>query len=194
MEAIRLYWMLERLSFAPTGTATHVATATAKSFSKTFSGPLPDTADLVSFGMGGSVVGGAGFSSTTQPFVEPAVRVCPDSSPGSIYQNTTTYQTGSGATLSGEGAEPISMFLAYVGEWRLYYRFVFIVRAQVSGVGFVELGRICNDADISAGAVVASGNFSLFGLTIPWDAKVPSSPTYSFTGAGLLCSETFLSF
>jgi hypothetical protein len=184
-EAMRFFWMIEQVTFTPTGTVTNTSSPfNSISFSKTYTAPLPATADLSNYLVSGSVLGlrrsDPTSSDTALASVEPVYRACSDNlvhrfdMQYSVVSSISTYERGF-----------FDIVVAYTGiDWRLYYRFYFFDET-------ITL-RIRNPA-FSSGGVVTSGTVSLGGLTLAWDGETPGG-TYVASGYGLTASSVFWSF
>jgi len=171
-QAIRLYWLLERIQWVPVGPATIVGYP--RSFTKTFSGPLPDTSGLDSFTMNGSIVGNVTFTSTSTAFVEPASRICAGSDEGLIYRHGIGYITQT---------SDISLALVYESsKWRLYYIFNFVLD--------LIAGITNQSAPLRGMTLRTTGNVLLDGLSLNWASYANAS--YTDSGFGLSLTDSFL--
>lgn len=189
-QAMRLYWLLERVSFTPTGTASYFGDY--RSFSRVFSAPGPDLAGLFNYEVGGAVVGNVESSSPGTSAAEPARRACPGVHYGRIYGGEASYPfTPSGL----ERADSVDLFIRCIdGEWRLYYRFFFGIGiiSPVTGL-IVFAGIISNPSSPTVGVdqIVSTGSLSLFGLSLDYVAHIPFPDDCTFTGAGLSAVAEF---
>lgn len=183
-QAFKFFWMLERLQFTPTGTTT-IGADTA-SFTKVFSGPLPDTSNLLVFRLSGAYVGfsvvannggglsGSVFTSTSQAFVEPVLRVCQSS-----YCAAAQFLYD----LAADQTATYEFWIVYESsKWRLYYRFNF----------GNSLASITNSANTGA-LVITTGTMTIDGLSLGWVANSSSVASID-SGYGLSGSATFLTF
>jgi hypothetical protein len=190
-KAMQLYWFLERVSFVPVGTATFLGDT--RSFTRTFSAPSPDLTDLFNYQVGGAISGNIDSADPATPAAEPARRVCQGSELGLIFHGEATYPF---APTGSERADNVELYVRCVdGEWRLYYRFFFGINIPYLG-GTNYSGMLSNPASPSIGddVVVATGSFSLFGLTLAYIAHTRDSVNYTFTGAGLSATSEFWAF
>lgn len=187
-EAMRLYWMLESISFSPAGTVSSTVGSATRSFSETHSFPIatgsPDVyacTGAISFGSGGTKA-------------EPAFRTGnPTSEQQYIMWNSRCrYEYG---TIDKELSEFVYLDVAYVsGEWRLYYSFSFELWVEDIPEPRILLGKIDNDP---TDPYIDSGSVSVLGYSLPWYARLSDSllvGTGSFSGAGLTATSEFWSF
>lgn len=183
--AVRLYWLLERVSFSPSGTATRLFDGATSSYAATHSGPAPSTSGLTGYQVYGNIIANhTPQGSSTQP-VEPAFRICYGKNASSFAEALVVF---SGIYPSDTGSVGLAVCFAG-GRWRLYYNFEFFENA------FGAL-LIRNPARFSTHVIVASGTLVLDGLTLEWKAGIlPAiAANYSTTGLGLMVTPEFWAF
>ncbi len=175
-QAIQLFWMLEQVTFVPTGSVS----PSGYSFTKSFSSPGPNTTGLTNFNVDGAVVAGEFSTSASTPSVQPANKVCSD---GELITTNAMYSSGAYSERFS-----VSLYLAYSSGWRLYYKFSF------SFASFRY--EILNPSGTPGAAGLAvfdtSGTLSLLGLTLSWSGYVELG--YTASGVGLSASSVNWTF
>lgn len=195
-DAVRLYFMLEKVSLTPTGDRKLDGVLQA-SFTKTFTAPEPsDTTDLTSFSIEGPVINPENIGDEETPVSEPALRVCTNSfltgaSEGDIISFGMEYEPDPMDSIHDEACS-FALRVAYVsGEWRAYYRFQF----NLGSDGYTRIKSPSNSPNPTT--FVGSGTMDFAGLTFSWIAEqalMDDIPPMSFENYGLTCSTTFWSF
>lgn len=179
-EAMRLWWMLEKVSFTPTGSANDGEDSYA--FTKVFTAPEPDTTDLTTYELRGAVTGQS-LPITAPAFTskQPALRACTDGG-GTIISTQIFYEYSIGDQEFGRFA----LIISYTsGRWRLNYQFSF-QRGDV---------QVCAPGtnNPSASPVVATGTVSLGGYDLNWEGRELDSLAPP-TGYGLTLTADFWAF
>jgi len=173
-EASNAFWLLEALSFTPTGTGS----AGPFSFGTALAIPTPSTTSMVSYSLSG-ILGlqtfGSGVITTTRSN-QPQVRICLNES---IVTADASYALGGGG--GGDNTYLIRFVIGYdtgTSKWRLYYRMSFSLNGGYS---------IQNPNGRSTGTIAATGTVSALGMALNWDARLT---TGTFTGTGISISTT----
>jgi hypothetical protein len=192
-EAMRIYYMLERLEIIPSGSSTETATSETQSFVSSFITPLPDTSILKAgtFFFQGILTGSRTtiVNSTSQPSAQPAFRVIGTSS-GSIPNALEILRSGAAneEVISDPNPEifSVDLRLGFDGSvWKLYYRF------ELTRFG-LQIANPARVASMSGGAPNASGTSSLLGYSLDWQSFVRDG--FTATGEGLSMNATEWTF
>jgi hypothetical protein len=194
-EAYRIWWFLEQLSFVPSGTVT--LSPASQTFSRTFR--APDSIDVASsFPDGyvsGSIVGTISQLSLSTSTLQPALRGGAINSVGQVFADVLQYDQGYEISVNeSEDARVRLIVINMSGQWRLYYRFYFIINARRSSpIGTGSL-TIANPALSEATPIISTGTVEVAGYDLNWEAYVSGPSGTTGSGAGLSCTTTEWTF
>lgn len=189
-EAMRIFYLSQRVTVVPAGTLTVTSGAGTEtdSFSETFRFP-----DLINPAQGDGVDGAIVASRVNwNTTVEPAFRVC---SP--LNDFVCRYTQDYNELAPFPKTEQRGSFRAFIsfqgGEWRLYFRFIFslgIERAAYFGRLFIDSQNVMGTA--------SAGNITFFGYSLPYyvytTVSNPISVTATASGVSLTTTTEEWSF
>lgn len=184
-EAIRIWWMVERIKLTPSGTAT-AGTASA-TFSQVYQAPdALNTGTALSTAIRGAIVASNSFVSVPASTTEPAKRGI-----GVLTLMSAAYLQQSfpvGSPSSGNQENGFFEFLIYYNgsRWVLYYRFYCVI-SITSGTDIAQI-EITNNPVSASGAAGPTGTVNFFGYSLAWNSGYILNPSGSTSGIGLTLS------
>jgi hypothetical protein len=182
-EAIRIWWMAERITFTPSGTAT-AGTATA-TFAEVFQAPDALNTGSSSTGVKGSIAASNSFISFPASTKEPALRGII----GSTYSLIDAAYLDQNFVTDPDDQEGgrFVFSIKYDGsKWVLYYTFGFY-KTNYSGVNAASIAIESNPA-IATGTAGPTGTVDFFGYSLAWNSAYIVRPSGSASGIGLALS------
>lgn len=173
-EAISFWWNIEGVQFNPIGEVYSLSTGNL-TFEHSYIAPFPESDELVSYSLSGSIVGKLPIDPVTgisDEALAPGLRVCFGNT--LVAGSSWLYEKAPGPLNCESGT--ITFQIAFVGgEWRLYYKLGFSLFDN-----FMDIkGAIRNAADPIGGFTeVNSGSVPFFGAhSLDWAAFTNTDAT-----------------
>jgi hypothetical protein len=190
-EAMRIWWMLEQVTVTPSGSVT--LRGITQSFSKVYR--APDCLDIASSGassyLRGAICASLIGATLNTPIQQPVNRVvlrAGNGGLGSVLGHRQIFAAEEGNT---------DLRVTFIGgEWRLYYRFLFLVVVEVTSPASLAALLIQNPARSAIGynPLGITGSNTVAGYSLNWSAFSREDPAATFSGVGLSASSVEWTF